>query len=530
MPRRAPLTKYELWLCLPRQHTLRRAGWRLPPVYVQAIQDSHSSRQDPDKKESIPRKFLEASVTAFTSLFILALGGYSYHIYYKNLVLRKIDNAFSSGYSTLELAALAQHGVGIDSSTSPTSDKHRFYVLRPEQAVIDGILSGNIRHNYYLLFGEKGAGKTTMLLESMRKVHGSGVAMLEAHGDLELFRLRLGKALDYEYHEDYMGSLFNYRGPREATPLLDIERALNKLEKVALQRRSKHNRPLVLIISNIHHLPDNPEGQHLLTLLQQRAELWAASELITLVFTSDQYRTTEQLRLHATRLQVLTVKDVPEDIAMKALREYRETKFGEPVSADILSQVYDKVGGRLIFLDQIAKSKNMLEMCHSICEKERKWLLSNCWILGSEMDPKAEDQQDYCAAAMILAQALVDIEKESAGGKSTPDLPGIPLHKAQELMTRADFIRKLDQVNIVSIDADSMVRADSVPMQNAFRTVCSDPQFTKHLETTIERLDELESLGRTRELTMKDLANNQYVATVDGMGNNQSTSIRFRKL
>jgi hypothetical protein len=27
--------------------------------------------------------------------------------------------------------------------------------------------------------------------------------MFEAHADLEIFRIRLGKALDYEFHEEY---------------------------------------------------------------------------------------------------------------------------------------------------------------------------------------------------------------------------------------------------------------------------------------------------------------------------------------
>lgn len=35
--------------------------------------------------------------------------------------------------------------------------------------------------------GERGTGKRSLLLEGMRKVHGDGIAMLEAHNDLEVF-------------------------------------------------------------------------------------------------------------------------------------------------------------------------------------------------------------------------------------------------------------------------------------------------------------------------------------------------------
>lgn len=36
--------------------------------------------------------------------------------------------------------------------------------------------------------GSKGAGKTTMIIDAMRKVNADGVALCEAHPDLEVFR------------------------------------------------------------------------------------------------------------------------------------------------------------------------------------------------------------------------------------------------------------------------------------------------------------------------------------------------------
>lgn len=84
-------------------------------------------------------------------------------------------------------------------------------------------------------------------------------------------------------------------------------------------------------------------------------------------------------------------------------------------------------------------------------------------------------------------------------------LPEIPLHKARQIMTRADFIQSYDHENIFTIDSRAMVRADSVPMQNAFREICSQPDFDEHLEGTLDRIGDIESLGRTRELTIKDL-------------------------
>jgi hypothetical protein len=67
---------------------------------------------------------------------------------------------------------------------------------------------------------------------------------------LEVFRLRLGKALDFDYFEDWQGSLFSRADPRNGGPSLDVERAMNKLEKVAIRYARKNGRPLVLAFNS----------------------------------------------------------------------------------------------------------------------------------------------------------------------------------------------------------------------------------------------------------------------------------------
>lgn len=48
--------------------------------------------------------------------------------------------------------------------------------------------------------GEQGTGKSTMILDSMRAIEADGAAFIDAHPDLEVFRLRLGKALNFDVH------------------------------------------------------------------------------------------------------------------------------------------------------------------------------------------------------------------------------------------------------------------------------------------------------------------------------------------
>lgn len=186
--------------------------------------------------------------------------------------------------------------------------------------------------------------------------------------------------------------------PPQTTALLDIERALNKLEKVALDRRAKVGRPLVMIINQMHLIRDDEDGKDLFELLQQRAEMWAASNLVTMVFNSDDYWVYERLKQLATRMEVLSVQDLPKAPATAALKRYRARYFGERLSDDLATQIYDKVGGRLTFLNRVAKSSDMLQTCDDIKEVEKTYFLNQCWILGEEMDDDVMDQQKWAVS------------------------------------------------------------------------------------------------------------------------------------
>ena len=109
---------------------------------------------------------------------------------------------------------------------------------------------------------------------------------------------------------------------------------------------------------------------------------------------------------------------------------------------------------------------------------------------------------------MVLALALHKRYAEMDSSYDPKDghiLPSFPLHRARFLMTRSDFIRKHHDLSIFSIDSHAMVRADSVPMQRAFNEICAEPGFEGFLDATLERIGAIESLGRTKELTFKDL-------------------------
>lgn len=95
-------------------------------------------------------------------------------------------------------------------------------------------------------------------------------------------------------------------------------------------------------------------------------------------------------------------------------------------------------------------------------------------------------------------------------------------------MTRSDFIRRHHELSIFAIDSHAMVRADSVPMQRAFNEICAEPGFEKFLEATLDRIGDIESLGRTKELTFKDLwEGGKYKLTTRNKNGDETGSVEM---
>jgi hypothetical protein len=107
-------------------------------------------------------------------------------------------NAFQEGYDpVLELEAASRSSAARPSLRHGDSEDD--YIRRPEQDLIDAVINGQLTGHYYLLLGPKGTGKTSMIIEAISRNGAEGVALCEAHEHPEVFRLRIGKCLNFEY-------------------------------------------------------------------------------------------------------------------------------------------------------------------------------------------------------------------------------------------------------------------------------------------------------------------------------------------
>lgn len=501
------------------------------------MKEEEDAEPEPEQKSKIQEvlekftKFLfkcfETIGITLSSVGVLGLSGFMYHKFYNQHVLDKMDHAFQKGDPAYLLAIHNKTNRRSDSLVEQIDgeDLSEHWVTRPQQKLLDDIISGKIRGRYFLLVGEKGTGKTTLIMEAMKKIQGSNVAIFDAHADPEIFRIRLGKALNFAYNEDYIGSLFSIRGPRDTTALLDIERAFNKLEELAVKRRvsGKSDNPLIIIINNSHLIKENEEGVKLLELLQQKAESLSGSLLVTIIFNSDDYWIYEKLKRLGTRLELINVRDFDRAETVSVLKFIRG-KFYPPkdrpdlaLSDKMCNQIYDLIGGRPQHISQVARHENVLKACHEIIDREKTWFLSQCGLLGEEMDDDVMEFGKFSLSAMLLMREFVEMDRRRMNtliSASEPDikdqcknhhLPELPLWRSRQIMTRPDYIQQYDNLNIFTVDSDSRVRADSVPMMRAFHEIASQPHFDELLSDTVERVGDIESLGRTRELVMKDL-------------------------
>ncbi|WWD17146.1 hypothetical protein CI109_101583 [Kwoniella shandongensis] len=465
----------------------------------------------------------QAALTTVVGLGMVFAGGMAYLEWYKAHVLHRMGRAFEPGYDpALELSTL--------------NGPNATHIKRREQPLIDRIVRGDERGGYYLIIGSKGTGKGTMIIDAMRKINADGVSFCEAHPDLEVFRLRLGKALDFDFYEDWQGSLFSRADPRNGGPALDVERALNKLEKVALRYARKNGRPLVLAFNNIHLFPNTTEGHSVLHQLQQRAEAWAEGGILTMIFSTDDFWCLDMMKKNASRMRILSVYDLSASESIRALRHLRtqslKIRGGEDeVEGDnILRRVYELVGGRTSYLARAARADDMIEEAENMIQGEKQWLLSKIGLIPEHDDDvmsfrRAGGQAKaapplspftHTATGIFPAPPEVtrseeqDVEPEQSASPVdvTPPaepsigdlrLPNVTYEEARKIMTRTDFLEPLDHYHL-----NHHVRIDSMLLLRAAQEVVAEEGFDDALDITRDRIDQIEGLHRQNELTIKE--------------------------
>ncbi|CAG8764162.1 4316_t:CDS:2, partial [Racocetra fulgida] len=302
--------------------------------YQKPKKKSPADGDEKKKRSGIFSHVVDSALATIAGLVAIGFGGVVYHAWYEWNEVHKVELAFEKPDQLL------------NGRSKEFLTREKF--LETIQKVIEGRAPGK----YLLLVGERGTGKTKLILNAMQRINQYGVIFAEAHSDCEIFKVRLGKALKYTYRQDYIGQLFAIEAPERGSALLDIEKALNVIEAVAIKFRKKHRRPLVLVINHIQAFKDDEDGENLLELLQQRAESWAATKIVTMVFNTNDYSIYE--RMNAYQMDVVMVRDLKPEEAIRLLK----TKRRQETEAE-LKEIVERIGGRQSYLDKLTKEPDI---------------------------------------------------------------------------------------------------------------------------------------------------------------------------
>uniref|UniRef100_V5GUS2 AAA protein C-terminal winged helix domain-containing protein n=2 Tax=Kalmanozyma brasiliensis (strain GHG001) TaxID=1365824 RepID=V5GUS2_KALBG len=139
-------------------------------------------------------------------------------------------------------------------------------------------------------------------------------------------------------------------------------------------------------------------------------------------------------------------------------------------------------------------------------------------------DDDDDDEQD--AHRRLTESPLTDpcMDTESdVRGADVPN-PHLTWGEARQVMTRPDFIMELDHLNVIHIDRHHHIRADSMPLLRAMRRVAESQGYEERLESVMDRVSAIESLGRTRELLWKEQGDGgKFLIKKDGKGREVET-------
>ena len=220
---------------------------------------------------------------------------------------------------------------------------------------------------------------------------------------------------------------------------------------MALRSARKLGRPLVLVFNNVHFFQHTEEGKNILLQLQQRAEAWAQSGnmsiiyftvylivnfslgILTMVFStsvehtfscfialtsltiSDDHWPFHVLRMDlcfplclnhsncvigksSSRMQVISIYDLSLHDAAHATQHMR-LSAGRPAASDgTIKKALMLVGGRLSHISRVASAVDVPGTAAHMLQLEKGWLLSNIGLIP-DCDIDALDEVWECKLA-----------------------------------------------------------------------------------------------------------------------------------
>ena len=284
---------------------------------------------------------------------VSALGTGSYVSYKDSHRYRQMEQSFSKGNI---LAPLADNSY----ETSYYRRKHVENKLR--QA-----LTPEFTNQYYLVSGGVGCGKTRTIVEMVRQMmsergsKGLGAPIYVHVAQGKSFPDTLASAINFFFDEHISFKFFvDFALRIDSFPKRDqrqkLARVLDALERSAFKYLQRTGRPVVLVIDGVGSLSTHMEGAT--QLLQEKAKLWADTNVIKVVFVTNSENTGVLMQQHPSNWSraapPICIGDMTRAETIEFLKDpcVLESDHRKPTKADAMTceqaeLIYDLVGGRV---------------------------------------------------------------------------------------------------------------------------------------------------------------------------------------
>ncbi|KAK2156979.1 hypothetical protein LSH36_201g03035 [Paralvinella palmiformis] len=292
------------------------------------------------------------------------------------------------------------------------------------EAKLDTVLASRFTNEYYLVSGEVGSGKTRTIVELVRRMMkergsengGAPVYVLVTQG--KSFAETLARAVSFYFDEHISFRFFiDFVLRINAFPEKDehhkLLRVLDAVENAAFGYMKRTGRPAVLVIDGVNCLP----RKVVLEKLQEKAKLWADTNIVKMVFVGNDESTEAVLQEHASNWSraapPVHVCDMSKEEAIRFLRDPQLLESDEAtdagdgaMSVDDAERVYQLVGGRVQLMIAFKRDHRLGLPFQSTADE----------LIFKER----EKFMDVCKSSVILR--LVNMVKKSGAD-------GIPLYK-----------------------------------------------------------------------------------------------------
>ncbi|CAF0902159.1 unnamed protein product [Adineta ricciae] len=310
---------------------------------LKAVVEATAARKAREKAEWERLSFVEKIVKKFfpsqiNSIAILIVAGVGYVIYEQVKNDYEIKHTFSNG--------------------SCPNFKFKEEQLLERRTLLDQLIKivtpapDKLVSSYYIVLGEHGVGKSTLIRQAAREV-GPGVVYVDVPSNVEKFGFAFARAIRFNFKEHIRLSTWieskMFGSPPDDGKEASWERVLQTFEKYALNYKKKYGSVPVLIFDSCDSLAN--KDPKMLEILQDTAKTAIDDSAWITVFITSVGNAPEQMegRSSITRASsFIEISDLTKDEAMTYLIEKRG------LSKDMAQSIYDLFGGRIKSLQNAA--------------------------------------------------------------------------------------------------------------------------------------------------------------------------------